>query len=1060
MIKLYNIIFLLIISSGLYAQITITGNIISAEDNYPLPGATILVKGSTIGTITDIDGNYSIQVEDPNAILVFSFVGLASKEELINGRKIINVALKQETLQVEEVVVTAIGIKRSEKSLGYSSAKVDAEEISKSGTSSVMNSLQGKVPGLVISGSSGAPGASTKVVIRGYNSLSGSNQPLYVIDGIPMNNSTNNIAVGGNLTGNVKDFGNQGNDINPEDIENITVLKGASATALYGSRAANGVIMITTKNANNSKKINIEYTGSITLSEAGRLPEMQNTFGQGWYGLFSTEENGSWGPMMDGSIRPFGNEVDGEQLTRPYVSHPDNLRNFFTVGKRYNNALSVSGSRKNLTAYLSYSNDFEDGIVPTASDSYGRNTLSLKNSYKLKKTTFTSSINYLNKKARAMSTGQGDASAGLSVYRELLAIPRSINLNDIKDYKNKFNNIDNYFTPYADNPYFIINENGNLWDEDRYFGNIGIETELTPWLSVSWKTGLDYSEAMLEDYAAKAMSNPGSINSNKQRSDIIGRYEESMYYNYQLNNDLLFSLKNKINDNIKINSWLGLNTNETSQHKNIAYISGLKEDKIYNLSNSEFSPIQFKSDKRKRIMGVYEQSEIAYKEQLFLTLSLRNDWSSSLPEKNNSYFYPGFTISYLLSDAFPGLKKSLPFAKVRGGWGMTGNDASPYVVNSEFTRSEINLIYHSLTFPIDSMEAFEVGNRLGNNLLRPEMTEEIEFGLDLRFWKNRFGLDGAVYRKISRGQILNVPISTSSGYTSQTMNLGDIENKGIELMVYIKPIQTRNFLWNININYTKNINEVISLPNELQKIELVKVGDVSMVAKPNRPMGIIEGPVPLRNSSGQIIVDENGIPKTAAANEEYGTIHPDFIMALSQQFSYKGFSLNTLLDFRKGGLLYSYTSVFNTFTGNSIQTAYNNRQAFIVPNSVQEFLDADGKPYYKENTQAIEPENIWTYYYTTTNKSSIRNHILDRTYLKLREVSLSYDLPSGWINRIKMRHISFGIVGRNLFLWTPSGNTVIDPETSTFGNDIAGEFGEYGGGPSIRSIGLQIKASY
>ncbi len=1042
-------------------EVQVKGKVTSSEDGSALPGASVIVKGTQVGTVTDGEGNFVVKVPSGATTLVVSFVGMKTQEVDIAGRQVVDVVLQPEVIGMEEVVVTALGIKRSEKALGYSAVTIGSDDIAQTRTNSLMNSLQGKIAGVSITSNSGAPGASTKVIIRGFSSITGNNEPLYVVDGVPVNNTRNTLYADNNDVSRTQDFGNRANDINPDDIESVTILKGAAA-ALYGSRAANGVIMITTKQGKKGDKFKVEYNGSATFSEPLRLPQLQNWFGQGWNGSFKYEENGSWGPKFDGKLRLWGNVVDNSQQLKPYVAQKNNLRDFFDVGKGYNNSIAISGGKDNATFYLSYGNVRDDGIVPTDADSYNRNSLMLKGSYSDNRLTANAALNYINKKQKFVTQGQGSGDGGATLYQDLMQIPRDFSIVDLKDYKNKFNNLDNYFTPYADNPYFIINENGNKWNEDRILPSITLDYKLFDWISAIYRVGADISNAQLQDWGAIAKTTPGSINNTRGRNDIVGRVNERTIYDNQINHDIILNSNFVIKD-FKLNAIVGYNINERFYRELYSYVSNLNVDGFYNLSNSSENPHSTTYERKRRLYGLYTQEELSYKDYVYLTLSARNDWSSTLPKNNNSFFYPGVSVSVILSEIFSSIKPIVPFAKIRYSHTLTGNDPAPYSIYSVFSPASIYASFGNINFPIAGINAFEIDNVIGNSKLKPEISIEDEAGLEMYLFDNRVKIDFSVYKRKTDNQIMRVPLARSSGFATQVMNIGAIENKGTELLLSVYPIKTQNFEWLVGINHSINRSKVLELNEQLEEggVLLNNAYDIDFLAKVGKPLGVIEGPDFKRDPQGRIIVNDQGIPVAAEKKTEYGTTEAKYRMGIKNEFTFKGLTLGGNVEIRQGGLMYTYTADINYFVGNATQTTFNDRQPFLVPNSVKEIVDENGKVIgYAENTTPIDMEHICDYYNNNTNRPMSRGTVVDRSYIKLRDLYLSYDIPKKWLGKISISRVTIGVIGHNLLLWTPKENNFVDPESTTWGGDLESEFGEFAVGPSIRSVSFSLKITY
>jgi TonB-linked SusC/RagA family outer membrane protein len=1018
------------------------------------------VKGTNIATVTDAEGNYSVNVPQGATSIYVSFVGMKTQESTIEGRTTIDIALQPDVVGLEEVVVTAMGIKRSEKALGYSAAQVSSDDISSSRDRSALNALQGKIPGVNVSTSSGSPGASSKIILRGYSSIARNNQPLFIVDGVPVNNSqvgTNIQDVNSNSR--AVDFGNGANDINPDDIESMSILKGASA-AYYGSRAANGVVIITTKSGKSSSKLDVNFTTNTSFSTPLRVPLQQSTFGQGWDGWQDLTQNGSWGPKFDGKLRVWGNVVDNSQLIKPYVVQKDNIADFYEIGRSYNNSLSLSGGNENTNYYFSYSNDKENGIAPGNNDTYDRNTFNVKGSKKTKKITTTASINYINKQQMAVTTGQG-GSGGALLYEDIIQTPTDVSIIDMKDYNNKYYNLDNFYTPYAGNPYRNLKENPNSYNEDRLFGTVSVEYDMFSWLKAAWRSGTDISDGQRKDWVAIAI--PDLNGHNASYAPVYGSVYEQTLHNQQWNTNFTLNANFNLTEAVKMNVLGGWEANQRYRKFLNSKVENLDIPGFYDLSNSSKPANTYTDISKRRLYAAFGGVDFSYNEYLFLNTQYRSDWSSTLPTDKNRYGYGGANLSFLFSEAFPDIKGILPYGKLRASIGRTGNDADPYGTLTYMTHGDIALSYGDLLFPLNGVNGFEVSNILGNSKIAPELTTEWETGAELKFFDSRFSIDFTYYNKQTTNQIIEVPISAATGYTRQVMNIGKVENKGIEISLGITPLKFDNFVWDARFNFTQNRGKVLELNDKLDKVILTTAYDVQFVIKKGSPLGVFEGDVPLTDGAGHVVVGDNGMPKPATDKQEYGTAEAKYILGISNDFKiFENLTIGCIFDIREGGLIYSGTADILYFTGNAYQSQYNDRQPFVVPNSVvQTGTDATtGDPIYSENNIPIDMTNYDDYYYHTTNPSGERNRVIDRSYVKLRQASIYYSLPKKWLTAIKVSDLSIGVVGRNLLLWTPAENTFIDPETSTYGNDLTGDFGEFRGAPSVRNFAISAKVSF
>ncbi|RUT72911.1 TonB-dependent receptor domain-containing protein, partial [Ancylomarina longa] len=773
-----------------------------------------------------------------------------------------------------------------------------------------------------------------------------------------------------------------------------------------------------------------------------------------WSGHFAYEENGSWGPKLDGVVRPWGNVVDNQQLLKPFKAQKDNLKDFYDLGTTLNNSVSISGGNDNSTFYASFNNVDADGIIPTDADSYKRNAFSLKGTTKYNNLTVSATMNYIRKKAKSVATGQG-SSTGATLFQELTQIPRDVSIVDMKDYNNKFYNVDNFYTPYAQNPYFVINENGNDYTSDRVYGNVSLDYEFTSDLSATFRAGTDVTNSMLKDWQAIGRPKAGSPNSS--RTPDVGGVMEQSVHSREVNTDLILKYNKDINEDINLNVLAGWNVNQNNYRRHESSIEELTIPNFYNLSNTPNPAKTETYESKKRLYGVYGQLDASYKDFLFLTLVARNDWSSTLPKNDNSFFYPGVSLGFILTDAVESLKSNvLSFAKLRTSWGKTGNDADPYQIYNTLVSGSAYGGFGSLVFPLKGVPGFEISNQLGNTGLQPELTTEMEFGMDVRFFNSRLGIDAAYYSKKTDGQILPVDIAATTGYTSKIVNFGKVENKGIELSVNIIPVKTKDFQWDMTWNYSRNRNKVLELPAGLDKVSIYSAYGIEFNAEVGKPIGVFKGQTFKKSPNGNIIVNSStGIP-LEGPKEDYGTAERDFQMGLVNNLKYKNWRLGWSLDYRQGGLMYSYTARLNYFVGNATKTTYNDRNPFVVPNSVVD--NGDGT--YSANTTAVPKSRINEYWNQTNNPGMSQEHVLDKTYVKLRDVTLSYSFNEALLKQTPFTQLSLTAYGKNLFIWTPSENNFVDPEGSTYGNDLRSEFGEFAGGPSVRSFGLSLKASF
>ena len=1029
------------------AQTQVRGTVVD-DTGEPVIGATIQIKGTSQGTVTNIDGIFNLTAPN-NATLVISYVGFETQEVPVSAN--MRVVLREDTELLEEVVVTALGLTREKKTLGYGVTSVSGDEISNAQTVNPMSALQGKVAGLDIS-SAPNPGGTQNVSIRGFSSF-GNNQPLYVVAGVPITNAQNRT---GSDLNSQADFGSGINALNPNDIENITVLKGSAASALYGSRAAQGVIMITTKSGKNTDgKLQVAYDGGLTVQQVGRIPTEQTMFGQGWSGDRYLDENGNWGPRFDGKDRVWGNVVDNSQQLKPYVYLNNRIRDFYDFGIGYNNAVSLTGGSDNTQFHSSISQNFIDGPIPTNDDSYKRYTIATNASHKANKLKISTSINFSSEKNEASPTGQDH-----SIYRSLNEIATDISIVDLKDLNNKFNNVDNYFTPYGMNPYHILDIKEAVQTKNKFFGKLQFDYDILDNLKLTYRFGGDYEATIADTHFDAIVFTPGSPNDGSS-NESPGSYSQTRRQRIQTNHDLILNYQEQFGD-FSLNAIAGANTNEQSYNAIGGEISSIDIPGFYDFTNSLSPSTASQASTLYRLWGMYVNADLGFRDYLYLTLTARNDYSSTLPEGKNSYFYPSAMLSFIATDYLNsrGIDTGvLDFAKLRLSAGRTGKDASLYAVNERLSAASItNPGYPSvdnLIFPVGGVNAYSVSNTAGNINLKPELTDEFEIGADLSFFDHRVGLEFSYYNKLTNGLIATLPIDPTTGFTSQIANLGDVRNSGIELLLNLVPVRTDDFQWDISYNFTKNNNKVERL--DVPEVFLGGFGGMGIYAVEGEPIGQFKSQKALKvmlDGVEHTVVDGSGNPQPTP-NEEFldKDINEKFRMGLTNTFSYKGLSLSGTFDFRYGGDIFSYTKDYMHWVGSGPETVYNEREPFIIPNSV--VSNPDGT--YDENTTPVDPTALHTFY-SNGGFDYTDFAIIDRSYLKLRNVSLAYELPKFIANKLKVTNVRASVTASNLLLWTPAENQYIDPEVTTFGNNIAARFGEFGTNPPYQTyvFGLNV----
>lgn len=1055
---------LFILNFSLAQQMQVTGKV-NDVNNEPLPGATVLVKGTSRGTVTDVDGSYAIQATSGEK-LVFSFVGFEAREEPIGSSTVINVTLT-EGMALGEVVVTALGVERDTKALGYSVQAVDGSKFTEARETNVLNSLSGRVAGVQITNGSSALGGSTRVTIRGESSLNiNANQPLFVVDGVPI---SNNI-VGSSGSGNQEvDYGNAAGEINPDDIASMTVLKGPAAAALYGSRAANGAILITTKSGKGKKGLGVTINSNTTFDDVLRLPQWQNKYGQGNNGQFAFVDGAgagnsdgvdeSWGPELDqGFLTPQfdsprsvdgfrGGDLNapaGSTITpTPWVSQPDNINEFFETGLTLANNVSIEGANEKSNIRLSWTNLTQTGIVPNTD--LKRNTIAMNGGINVTdKLTVNSAINY----QRTNSGNRPNISYGTENLMYLwIWYGRQLNNSSLRDYwqrglegQQQFN----YNYNYHDNPYFNVYENTNGQAKDRIFGNLSATYKFTPKLSLMLRTGLDtYNE--LRD-RRRAFST--------QRFPKGNYREDDVFFNEQ-NSDFLLTYSETTKPIWSYSVALGGNAMRQENRYVQTVAPQLLIPGIYNFTNTavNLQVNQFTSEKR--INSFYGFGQIGYKNVLFLDLTGRNDWSSTLPADNNSYFYPSATLSAVLSDMIT-LPTAISFLKVRGAYAEVGNDTDPYALSN---------VYNSVT-AWGTIQAKSESNRLSNADLKPERTASFETGLDIRFFEGRLGLDFTYFDNRTRNQIIPIELDIATGYASRIINAGEIQNKGIEIVLSGRPVQSASgFNWDFVANFTRIRGYVLELTEGLDTYTLTGRNGAYIQARVGERMGNLYGAGfarvedPASPYFGQIIHNTSGTPITDPTLKNQGNYNPDWMLGLQNNLSYKGLSLGFLLDFRYGGIVVSRTKTIGSTSGQLEETLFGRENGYdlnlegngIISEGVIENADGSFIP----NTIKITSRNWHNRYYERDNVEAAK---YDATFLKLREVTIGYTVPKSVLGKMPIQDVKISLVGRNLALWTE--NPHFDPETLSMGGGTLIPGVEDMSFPSTRSVGFNLNVKF
>jgi len=1046
-LRLFTLLFLicLFVFQGHSQNIVITGKVLEQETLKPILGATVSEKNGKQKVTTNALGVFTISTAKGSS-LVISVIGYQEKQVVIGASNLI-IELTPSTSVLSDVVVTALGIKRNEKSLGYAAQSVNENAVKDAKTNNWVNSLSGKVAGLNIQGTGGGPMGSSRITLRGENSLNlDNNQALIVIDGVPVSNKITGTGYSSNLAADGPvDYGSDLSDINPDDIENITILKGPGATALYGSRAAGGALIITTKTGSkNNNKIGITYNSNLSIDQVNRWPDYQYDYGEGRtisYYSYGDSQDGintstgvaagrAWGPKFNGqSYFQYDPTTPNNLATvrTPWVAYPNYIKGFFQTGKTTTNSISIEGGNDKSSARLSISHLDNTWIVPNTG--YQRTSASLSVNHQVSdKLKISGKVTYTNKKSDNLpEAGYNNQTL---MYFLIIGTAPNINPDWFKPYwmpgltgvqqKSPYN-------PGPGNPNIDIYENLSKINKNGMLGNFSANYEFTKKLGLMVRTGVDMA------FEFRSQQRPYS-----QTKFPKGSYREQNVFNYEINTDALLTYKDNVNNTIKYSVNLGANAmNQTYDFAGI-YADQLAQPGIYQLSNSLNQAVADPQKSRKAINSVYGSSQWSYLERIFLDLTGRNDWSSTLPYGNNSFFYPSVSTSFLLSDLFQ-LPKQVSFAKLRFSLAQVGNDTRPYQTSKYY-----DVIYSN---------QFTNSSTLFNPALKPEITTSYEAGLDIRLFKNRLSMDLAVYKNNSRNQIIAIPLDPVSGYQKALINAGLIESNGAEVQLKGIPVQTKNFKWTTTLNWSANRSYVKELANGVTTQVISANSGVNIEARVGGRMGDLYGQGFQRSPEGKIIYNSTGLPTTLdPITKRWGNAFPDWKAGLMNEFAIKNFRVSILLDYSKGGSMFSQTSMKGNSLGKT-KVTLPGRENGIVGDGVV-YNPANGK-YDIPNNVNVSAAAYYELYYSVNNAET---NTFDATYLKLREARIEYTLPPNLLKKIGISQTSIALYGRDLFNITNFPG--FDPEGGNLNNGTITPGAEIMQFPSARTIGVNLTVKF
>ncbi|TSA39006.1 MAG: SusC/RagA family TonB-linked outer membrane protein [Porphyromonadaceae bacterium] len=1102
--KLFLLIVLFVFVCGytLLAQtIVITGTVTSAvKGEGPIPGVTVQVKGTIVGTSTDVNGKYSLTAPQNATTLVFSYIGMKKQDVQIAGRSVIDVVMESDILGLDEVVVTALGISREKKALGYSVQDIGGDKIEKTKVSNIVNALQGKLAGVQITNSDGGVASGARILIRGVNSLSagGNNQPLFIVDGVPINNSTSDVgAYGGN------DYGNAASDINLSDVENVSVLKGASATALYGSRAVNGVILITTKSGKprlGKPGLGVTFEENVMWEKPLVIPKLQDLYGQGSsdgpgtgkysfsyvdgsYGGVNDGVDESWGPPLDGRLIPqFDSPYDPETGIRtptPWIAHPDNIKSYFETGLKKTTSLAVSGAKEGASFRLSLSNQNIKGILPNTD--LKKNTIAMNGELAVTdKITVGGSVTYISNKSNNIA--QNGYNSGNPMQSLTQWYGRQVDTKYLRDHQNDIDPVAvggihypvNWNHSYHNNPFWLLEKNTNSRNRDRMIGNINLGWKFADWLTFRAIAGTDWS---VEDIMQKTAQ--GLV------QDPKGGFTSYSNRRQEINANARFEFVKSIGD-ININGTLGAEYNRYNGQYRSTSVADLIIPDLYAVSNSAVAATTGLSETHYELQSVFGTANFSYRNFIYLNLTGRNDWSSTLPLDNNSYFYPSASLSFIVTDAFGIQSDILSFVKLRASYAEVGGTAGAYSLMGTYGASE----------PFGGNPSLSYTSTIPPLGLKPQKKQSKEVGLELKLLQNRLSFDFAFYKENTINQIMNIAVSRTTGFSSKMINAGNLQNMGVEIQALASPVRTSDFSWDITFNWARNKSKVVELYGDMKYLELYNLSWGGYVyAFPGQEYGTIWGYAIVRENaspvyydeaktqlshyvySGRPLVNTSGRYIRSGQRTDLGNVYPDWFGGITNSFSYKNFNLSFLVDFKKGGDIFSVTHMFGMYTGilestaaindngKNIRDALADGGGILIKDAVYGKVNTDGTIAFLDAAGAsvtapvanttYSDANLWAYGFYGKNELSV----FDGSFIKLREISMGYSFDKiGFLNKLGIKNLNLSLVGRNLWLIFKNIPD-IDPEVSqSAGNTSVGA--ETNAIPSTRSIGFNIKIDF
>ncbi|HBH47942.1 MAG TPA: hypothetical protein DDX98_04850 [Bacteroidales bacterium] len=1025
--------------SVLAQDIQITGKVTSADDGSILPGVSVVVKGTTIGTTTNVDGEYSISAPS-DATLVFSFVGMKVKEVAVGGQTTIDMAMEMDVTGLEEVVVTAFGISREKKAVAYVTEEVDSDKLLAGQATRAASALAGKVAGLQINVQDNGVNPSSQILLRGLRSPTANNEALIGIDGA--------IASSGAF-----------DDLNANDIESINVLKGATAAALYGADASNGALIVTTKKGAKDERFKLGFSNATTLEVVNFMPDFQSEYGTGWDGEYNNIENTNWGPRFDGQLRQIGPTfADGSYQAVPYAPVKDNLKEFYNTGTTVQNTLYMTGGNATGNFYMSLGNQHSKGIIP--GDLYDRYTFRVNASKKLGKVELGISTSYMSDETSVVGDQIGDQDR--TFYWFVLNTPANIPLTSYKDWENpeSFGYADNYFNAFYQNPYWAIGTNRNKDRSNRIIGNANLKWDIVDNISFSTRFGVNRVAGFGKNWRARQEYDPVL---QPYHSTVSSFVEDTEYQDARYTADFLLQGDFNITEDISLKAILGSAIQSRKYRDSYIRANNLSIPDFYDISNGTGEKIAVADAVEKRTAGVFADLTLGYQNWVYLNLTGRQDWTSTLPKEERSYFYPGGGVSVILSEAIPALQGNpvLSFLKVTANNSTVYRDPNPYAINERYFQAGPPVdFFRDLGFPYGSINGFRLSAQAVDPSLKKERVNSTEFGLNTAFLQGRFTLDAAVFFTKTTDLIVPTTSADASGARSFLTNIGELEGEGYEITLGGKVVQVGDFVWDLSVNVTHYDQKVVKVKDNITEIALdVYTAGYGTYAIEGKSYPQIKTISYVRNPDGKIVIDPATGNPVIGELEAKGKTTPEVIFGFNTEFRWQGLSLSATMDWRKGYIYYAQGMDLMEFTGRSMESVSAGRKDFVWPNSV--YLE-DGA--WVNNTNIPISNGVMTFWQDHYNLIK-ENYIRVADAFKVREIALNYELPSKMLEGTKyISKVRVGLVGRNLFTILPSGQTKFsDPEfrnTRSTDDPNGIGIGGYLSGPPTRSYGFSVNIEF